>query len=88
MFVQYILAILTFIGVHALNQHTQQQQPRPVVGVLSQPFYNNNDQYYIAASYVKWLESAGADAIALPYDAPDDLVNEIFSQINGFLFPG
>lgn len=90
MFLQYILAILTIIGVHALNQHTrqQQQQSRPVIGILSQPFYNNNDKHYIAASYVKWLESAGAAAIALPYDAPDDLVNEIFSQINGFLFPG
>eukprot|EP00590_Aulacoseira_subarctica_P005037 CAMPEP_0172433398 /NCGR_PEP_ID=MMETSP1064-20121228/67993_1 /TAXON_ID=202472 /ORGANISM="Aulacoseira subarctica , Strain CCAP 1002/5" /LENGTH=284 /DNA_ID=CAMNT_0013181301 /DNA_START=77 /DNA_END=931 /DNA_ORIENTATION=- len=44
--------------------------------------------YYIAASYVKWLESAGARAIAIPFDAPDDIVESIFLQVNGILFPG
>ena len=37
---------------------------------------------------VKWLESAGAASIPIPYDSDEDLVNEIFSQINGILFPG
>lgn len=61
--------------------------PRPVVGILSQPMEDENS-YYIAASYVKWLESAGARSIPIPYNADQDLISEIFSQINGILFPG
>ena len=61
----------------------------PVVGVLSQPRIRDNyTEYYVAASYVKWLELAGTRAIVIPYDASDELVDEIFSQINGVLFPG
>lgn len=59
---------------------------RPVVGILSQPYHGNND--YIAASYVKWLESAGARSIVIPYEADDNLLEEVFTQINGVLFPG
>ncbi len=59
----------------------------PVIGILSQPVSDNSYQY-IAASYVKWLESAGATAIVIPYDADESLTREIFSQINGVLFPG
>jgi len=59
---------------------------RPVIGILSVP--NMAGSYYIAASYVKWLESAGARAIEIPFDAPDDIVESIFLQVNGILFPG
>lgn len=63
----------------------------PVVGVLTQPRTipkTNETEYYVAASYVKWLELAGARAIPIPYDASDDFVDAIFSQINGLLLPG
>ncbi len=61
---------------------------RPVVGILSQPYWNDPQQHYIAASYVKWVESGGAISIPIPYDADENLVREIFTQINGILFPG
>ncbi len=64
---------------------------RPVVGILSQPTfpsYRADNFDYIAASYVKWLESAGARSIVIPYGADDNLIEEIFTQINGLLFPG
>jgi len=61
---------------------------RPVVGILSQPAFHSRGSDYIAASYVKWLESAGARSIVIPYGADDDLIKEIFTQINGVLFPG
>jgi gamma-glutamyl hydrolase len=66
-------------------------QSRPVIGILSQPapLPHDNTQYdYIAASYVKWVESAGARSIVIPYDSNEELLHEIFSQINGVLFPG
>ena len=48
----------------------------------------DGDWHYIAASYVKWVESAGARSIVLPYDADEELTREIFGQVNGILFPG
>jgi len=61
----------------------------PVVGILSQPKQSGNETiHYIAASYVKWVESSGATSIPIPYDADESLTREIFSQINGVLFPG
>ena len=62
----------------------------PVVGVLTQPRIreNNETEYYVAASYLKWLELAGARAIPVPYDSSNNTVDDIFSQVNGLLFPG
>lgn len=80
----HILPII--FSFHALAEATFQRS-RPVVGILSQP-HSHGEDHYIAASYVKWLESAGARSIAIPYDADDELLHEIFSQINGVLFPG
>jgi gamma-glutamyl hydrolase len=42
----------------------------------------------VAASYVKWLEAGGARSIPIPYDAPPTMVQELFHQVNGILFPG
>ena len=43
---------------------------------------------YMAASYVKWLELAGARVMPLSYHATDDEVDHAFAQINGALFMG
>jgi gamma-glutamyl hydrolase len=59
----------------------------PVIGILTQPMLNSNDTM-IAASYVKWLEAGGARSIPIPFDASEDLVQDLFSQIDGILFPG
>ena len=71
----------------------------PVIGIMTQPLptnYNDGDKniisnstyYYIAASYVKWLELGGARSIAIPYDATPEILEDIFYQINGILFTG
>jgi len=73
---------------------------RPIIGILTQPLsvellaeddgiapgYNNRT--YIAASYVKFAESAGARVIPLHFDASDVELTELFHQINGIIFPG
>ena len=51
-----------------------------MIGVLSTPD-DAKSYYYIAASYVKWLESAGARAIAIPFHADDELIESIFNQV-------
>ena len=66
---------------------------RPLVGVLSQPGLMQIDGVpanysYIAASYVKFVEMAGARAVPIPYDAPADEITRIFQQVNGVLLPG
>jgi gamma-glutamyl hydrolase len=43
--------------------------------------------FFSQASYVKWLEMAGARVVPLPFDRPDD-VSAVLPFINGALFTG
>mmetsp|Transcript_25971 Transcript_25971/g.38376 ORF Transcript_25971/g.38376 Transcript_25971/m.38376 type:complete len:322 (-) Transcript_25971:23-988(-) len=63
----------------------------PLVGIFSQPFFNeeqNTTEYIIPASYVKWLEVAGARSIPIPHNALIDQVETLFPHIDGLFFPG
>jgi len=60
---------------------------RPVIGILTQPF-DNNHRTFISGGYVKWLESAGARIIVVPYDAPESTLKMLFDSMNGVLFTG
>ncbi|XP_026071305.1 gamma-glutamyl hydrolase-like [Carassius auratus] len=63
---------------------------RPIIGVLAQevrsPKPHRNS--YIAASYVKFLESAGARVVPVMINKSDDEYRRLFKFINGVLFPG
>lgn len=62
---------------------------RPIIGILSQPGDPAPDgMSYIAASYIKWVEAAGARVIPIMYDLTDDEIRERFNVINGLLIPG
>jgi len=65
---------------------------RPIIGILSYPVDEPSEQkygkYYIAASYVKFVESAGGQVIPIMYDASQAELLTIFNQVNGVLFPG
>ncbi|GFH53388.1 hypothetical protein CTEN210_09864 [Chaetoceros tenuissimus] len=90
---QFILLLSSLLIISCLASSST-----PVIGILSQPLrthvtasendINSTDSNYIAASYVKWVELSGARSIPIPYDADDELIHEIFSQINGLLLPG
>jgi gamma-glutamyl hydrolase len=90
------LKLKSFVSIAVLSSLcslSKALMERPVIGILTQPYWNATASpppfhQYIAASYVKWLESGGAVAIPIPYDADEPLVREIFSQINGILFTG
>uniref|UniRef100_A0A7S2JXH7 folate gamma-glutamyl hydrolase n=1 Tax=Leptocylindrus danicus TaxID=163516 RepID=A0A7S2JXH7_9STRA len=69
----------------------------PVIGVFTRKIGRTAthwvppDWYHmqvIPASYIKWLESAGARSIAIDSDATEEQIKEIFKQVNGVLFPG
>lgn len=65
---------------------------RPLIGVLSQPPYWEGapaaPRGYIAASYVKWLETAGARAVPIWYDEPNATLDAKLAAVNGVLLPG
>lgn len=48
----------------------------------------NLGKYYIAASYVKYIESAGARVLPIRLDLSDAQYETLFRSINGVLFPG
>lgn len=67
--------------------------PFPVIGIMAHPAVSNvttcgGSCQYIAASYVKFVESAGARAIPINYHSTDDEIDEVMNQVNGILFPG
>lgn len=65
----------------------------PIVGVFSQPSTSSKgnckgDCLYIAASYVKFLESAGARVVPINYYATNEQLDDIFPKLNGFFLTG
>lgn len=68
---------------------------RPIVGILTQEIdYNLNKKYpnqyhsYIAASYVKFVEGAGARPVPIWIGGNDSYYEDILSKVNGVLWPG
>ena len=64
---------------------------RPVIGVLAQGTYGHFAQYgsmYIAASYVKFIEAAGGQAVPIFNNLTTSQARDLFNQLNGVLLPG
>ena len=69
----------------------------PIIVIMSHPTIAadnvSSDQsiagdQFMAASYVKWLEMAGARVMPLSYHATDADIDNIFDKVNGALFMG
>ncbi|KAM4583424.1 gamma-glutamyl hydrolase isoform 1-T2 [Fundulus diaphanus] len=71
---------------------SQPLNERPIIGVLAQE--NLPDDHfargssYIAASYIKYLESAGARVVPIRINLTEEEYIKIFNSINGLLLPG
>ncbi|XP_048364285.1 gamma-glutamyl hydrolase [Sphaerodactylus townsendi] len=65
---------------------------RPILGILAQETdfesFQKFGSSYIAASYVKFIESAGARVVPIRLNRSDEEYNKIFYSINGILYPG
>lgn len=65
---------------------------RPIIGIMSQEthgkIYPKFGQSYIAASYMKYLESSGARVVPIMNDLSEEETEKLFNSINGVLFPG
>jgi len=60
---------------------------RPIIGILTQPDASEGGEY-IAASYLKFVESAGARAVPVRFKADEAELRRTFNAINGLLLPG
>lgn len=66
---------------------------RPIIAIFAQPTTssycpNGESCQYIAASYIKFVESMGGRVVPLGYNASDDTVKETLNSVNGMLIPG
>lgn len=89
-----VLLLLRCSTAASLAQRGREPEPneRPIVGILSQEChfdaFHKFGSSYIAASYVKFLESAGARIVPIRLNRSDEEYDKIFHSINGVLFPG
>lgn len=82
-----LVLFVLFLGV--LTDHKVNQ--RPIIGILDQPTGSTLSKFgknYIAASYVKYFESAGARVVPVFHNSSQSELDDIFNSINGLLFPG
>ena len=76
-----VIFIAFVVGINAVNN-------RPIIGILDQN-YDSDKKTYIAASYVKWVESAGARVVPLFYKSWSvETMESMLKNINGVIFPG
>lgn len=64
----------------------------PVIGILAIPSeyteYDPSEWNYLAASYPKYIEAAGARVVPVQWDLPHDNLTQILHSLNGFLITG
>lgn len=82
-FFQIIISFAVVSEGHKINDC-------PIIGVLAQEVYSPTPgkNAYIAASYVKYLESAGARVVPVMINKTEEEYTILFKSINGILFPG
>lgn len=85
------LACLAAIGFSTAS--SEQLDNYPIIGVFTQPSTSSNencggDCLYLAASYVKQMESAGARVVPVNYYAEKEELDHLFDSLSGFLFVG
>ncbi|XP_066292886.1 gamma-glutamyl hydrolase-like isoform X2 [Branchiostoma lanceolatum] len=64
---------------------------RPIIGVIAQASGETRAKYgktYIPASYVKYLESAGARVVPIRVNLTVAEYTKLFNSLNGVLYPG
>ncbi|XP_061455873.1 alpha-tocopherol transfer protein isoform X3 [Rhineura floridana] len=68
------------------------KKSRNVTGILAQETdfksFQKFGSSYIGASYVKFLESAGARVVPIRLNRSDEEYDKIFNSVNGILYPG
>ena len=86
------ICLLVVLGLALIAQTYSQENTNVVIGVYLEPSdypgYPSSNTSYVAASYVKYIEMAGAQVVPIHYDGDQSYYDFIFERINGLLFPG
>ncbi|XP_053104515.1 gamma-glutamyl hydrolase [Hemicordylus capensis] len=92
---RYALGACCLLGLFynpVLSSVLRSRSDGPIIGVLAQETdfksFQKFGSSYIAASYVKFLESAGARVVPVRLNHSDHEYDKIFHSINGILYPG
>ena len=75
--------------IYRINANIEQKAI--TIGIMTAPWLTNTDSHvtsYMASSYVKWLESAGALVIPIEFDLPKPKILGFLRQINGIVLIG
>ena len=93
--IRFLLAYLLLIGYvfNTSQSRDQELNNRPIIGILAQHFHPDDPfpvpgDCYISASYVKYLESAGARIVPIKINQEPEVIEKLLSSVNGVLFPG
>lgn len=83
-FARIVILACALVALSAAND-------APVIGILTQPYSGPNASKcstYIAASYVKYIESAGGRVVPVHFTQSLQDLAVLLSKLNGVLFPG
>jgi len=91
-----ILVITWYIELAIINSMPANAKPnnRPIIAILSEKISHGlvpsrfKALSYIAASYVKYIESAGARVVPVTTTMSSQEIEDIFYSVNGVLLPG
>lgn len=87
-----LLFAFTAVLVSAQAQSSENVNTNPVIGILAIPsdyeWFPANNWNYMAASYVKYIESAGARVVPIQWDLPLKNLTALIRGLNGVLFTG
>ncbi|GMI15571.1 hypothetical protein TrLO_g14937 [Triparma laevis f. longispina] len=75
-----------FLAISTITTAMVSAADRPVIAVMSHPY--NATHEYMAASYVKYIESGGGRTLRVPFTANSTQVEEIYKQTSGLLLMG
>lgn len=96
-FLQTFTVCLFMMLVNQIQCENQELNTRPVIGIAAMAITDQlhieilphlHGRSYVASSYVKFLELAGARVVVIPPNIKIEEEKKLFNNINGLLFPG
>lgn len=89
----WVALIVCISGILTIRADDAVINKYPIIGVFTQPSSSREGScggkcLYLAASYVKYLEAAGARVVPVNYYATAAQLDTMLRSVNGVLFPG
>ncbi len=84
------VVLFAMVALGTLVTHADALNNRPVIGLFAQPSPTSEKPHrqYIAASYVKWIESGGGRVVPMDYYIKAADADKLLDQLSAVVFPG